>query len=136
MLDEATAINQQLRGELQRLGKDVDKMLADRGTLSKALEDAKARLDELRKAQAAARGAGHRSSRTSRSASRRSSTPGSCGSRRGAVSWCMEVTGDLLFEAGHAELRTAGKGALMEVARALQSVVARAAAAVPRDVTT
>jgi len=53
-LDEATAINQQLRGELQRLGKDVDKILADKGTLAKALDDAKARLDELRKAQAAA----------------------------------------------------------------------------------
>ena len=53
-LDEATAINQQLRGELQRLGKDVDKILAERGTLAKALDDAKARLDELRKAQAAA----------------------------------------------------------------------------------
>ena len=53
-LDEATAINQQLRGELERLGKDVDKVLADAGTLSKALDDAKARLEELRKAQAAA----------------------------------------------------------------------------------
>src|SRR5258708_2079951 len=53
-LDEATAMNEQLRGELQRLGKDVDKILSDRGTLSKALEDAKSRLDELRKAQAAA----------------------------------------------------------------------------------
>jgi chromosome segregation ATPase len=51
-LDEATAINQQLRDELGRLGKDVDKILADRGTLSKALDDAKLRLDELRKAQA------------------------------------------------------------------------------------
>ena len=53
-LDEATAINQQLRGELERLGKDADKLLAERGTLSKALDDAKDRLDELRKAQAAA----------------------------------------------------------------------------------
>src|SRR5450432_3527126 len=48
------ALQQQLRGELERLGKDVDKVLADRGTLAKALDDAKSRLDELRKAQAAA----------------------------------------------------------------------------------
>ncbi|HEX3772430.1 MAG TPA: hypothetical protein VHV30_16245, partial [Polyangiaceae bacterium] len=53
-LDEATAINQQLRGELERVGKDVDKVLADRGTMAKALDDAKQRLEELRKAQAAA----------------------------------------------------------------------------------
>ena len=30
-LDEATAIHQQLRGELERLGKDVDKVLKERG---------------------------------------------------------------------------------------------------------
>jgi len=47
-LDEATAINQQLRGALERLGKDVDKILVDKGTLAKALDDAKARLEELR----------------------------------------------------------------------------------------
>lgn len=53
-LDEATAINQQLRSELERLGRNVDQLLSERGTLRSALEDAKARLEELRKAQAAA----------------------------------------------------------------------------------
>jgi flagellar motor protein MotB len=39
------------------------------------------------------------------------------------VSWrgrlVIDVTGDLLFEPGRAEVRTAGQGALMEVAKAL-----------------
>ena len=119
-LDEATAINQQLRGELQRLGKDVDKILADKGTLSKALDDAKARLDELRKAQASAEARtmlfkdfGQRFKALVDAGQLRVET------RRGQL--VLEVTGDLLFEAGHAEVRTAGKGALMEIARALQT---------------
>lgn len=53
-LDGATAEDAQLRKELERLGKNADKLLQEKGTLSSALEDAKARLEELRKAQAAA----------------------------------------------------------------------------------
>jgi chromosome segregation ATPase len=53
-LDEQTVINAKLRAELERLGKNVDEMLREKGTLTHSLEDAKARLAELRKAQAAA----------------------------------------------------------------------------------
>lgn len=49
-----TAINSKLRAELERLGKNVDEMVPEKGTLTRSLEDAKARLDDLRKAQAAA----------------------------------------------------------------------------------
>jgi len=119
-LDEATAINQQLRGELQRLGKDVDKILADRGTLAKALDDAKARLEELRKAQAAAEAR----AALFRDFAQRFKALIDAGqmrveSRRGQL--VMEVTGDLLFEPGHADVRSAGKGALMEIARAIET---------------
>jgi chemotaxis protein MotB len=119
-LDEATAINQQLRSELGRLGKDVDKILADRGTLSKALDDARLRLDELRKTQAAAeartqlfRDLEHRFQALITAGQLRVE------SRRGRL--VMNIDGDLLFEGARAEIRKAGKGALMEVARALQS---------------
>jgi chemotaxis protein MotB len=119
-LDEATAINQQLRGELERLGKDVDKILADRGTLSKALDDAKSRLEELRKAQAAAE------TRTQlfQDLGRRFQSLATAGqlrveSRGNRV--VLNVKGDLLFDAGHAELRPSGKGALMEIAKAIES---------------
>jgi hypothetical protein len=53
-LAEDTAINAQLRVELERLGKNVDVMLQEKATMAKALEDTRVRLDELRKAQAAA----------------------------------------------------------------------------------
>jgi chemotaxis protein MotB len=118
-LDEATAINQQLRGELERLGKDVDKVLADKGTLAKALDDAKARLEELRKAQAAAEARAmlfkdfeQRFKALIDAKQLRVET------RRGQL--VVEVNGDLLFEPAHAEVRTAGRGVLMELARALQ----------------
>jgi chemotaxis protein MotB len=52
-LDESTAIGQRLREELQRLGKNVDGLLSEKGTMTHALDDAKQRLEELRKAQAA-----------------------------------------------------------------------------------
>jgi predicted RNase H-like nuclease (RuvC/YqgF family) len=51
-LDVRTAINSKLRAELERLGKNVDEMVPEEGTLTRSLDDAKARLDELRKAHA------------------------------------------------------------------------------------
>lgn len=124
-LDEATAINQQLRTELQRLGQDVDKMLSERGTLSKALDDAKTRLEELRKAQAAAevrielfRSLGIRFKPLVDAGQVRVET------RRGQPS--MEVSGDLLFDPGRSDIRVAGKGTLMEIAHALQTTASAA----------
>jgi chemotaxis protein MotB len=52
-LDDTTAQNVQFRTELERLGKNADALLTEKGTLASALAEAKARLEELRKAQAA-----------------------------------------------------------------------------------
>jgi flagellar motor protein MotB len=130
-LDEATAINQQLRGELERLGKDADKLLAERGTMAKALDDAKNRLDELRKAQAAAE------ARTQlfRDLAYRFKPLVDAGqlridNRRGEL--VVNVSGDLLFDPGRTEIRTVGKGVLMELAHALQQLPAPPAGQGPR----
>jgi chromosome segregation ATPase len=80
-LDEATAMNQQLRGELERLGKDVDKVLADRGTLSKALDSTSSERRRRR------RSLERSSSRTSGGAFRRWWRRVSCGSSRAATAW-------------------------------------------------
>jgi chemotaxis protein MotB len=53
-LDEITAINVELRGELGRLGKNVDQLLGEKGTMARSLEDMKARLEALRRAEQAA----------------------------------------------------------------------------------
>src|SRR6185312_12429356 len=123
-LDQATAINDQLRTALDRAGKDVDKILIERGTLTKALDDARVRIEDLRRAQATAE------VRTEffRDLEKRFQPLASAGqlkieSRGGRV--VMNVRGDLLFDAGHADLRPAGKGALMEIAHALQAAPGR-----------
>ncbi len=130
-VDEQTAMNEQLRGELGRLGKDVDKILAEKGTLSQALEDARARLDELRKAQAASE------ARVAlfQDFERRFKPLIDGGqlrieTRRGQLA--MVVQSDLLFDAGRAEVRGSGKGVLMEIARTLQLSSAAPASTAPR----
>lgn len=54
-LDDSVALNEQLRQTLERAGKSVDKLLSEKGDLADALEANKKRLEELRKAQAAAK---------------------------------------------------------------------------------
>jgi chemotaxis protein MotB len=124
-LDEGTAINQQLRGELERLGKDVDKVLAEKGTLSKALDDAKARLEELRKAQAAAE------SRTQllRDLQRRFQPLVDAAQlhiEAHGARLVFVVRGDLLFDPGRTDVRSAGKGTLMEIAHTLATAASPA----------
>jgi chromosome segregation ATPase len=53
-LDDATAEDAKLRSELERLGTNADALLAEKGTLSSALSESKARLEELRRAHVAA----------------------------------------------------------------------------------
>ncbi len=118
-LDEQTAMNEQLRGELSRLGKDAEKILADKGVIAKALDDAKARLEELRKAQQASE------ARVAlfKDFERRFKPLIDGGQihidmRRGQLT--VVVPGDVLFDSGKSEVRGAGKGVLMEIARSLQ----------------
>jgi chemotaxis protein MotB len=84
------------------------------------LDDAKSRLEELRKAQAAAevrvalfRELASRFKPLVDAGQMRVET------RRGQP--VLEVSGDLLFEPGRSDLRVAGKGTLMEIAHALQA---------------
>jgi chromosome segregation ATPase len=53
-LDDATAVDDQLSKQLQTLGQDSQSLLAVNGTLKDALESSRRRLDELRRARAAA----------------------------------------------------------------------------------
>ncbi|MFI5301686.1 MAG: flagellar motor protein MotB [Polyangiales bacterium] len=120
-LDEATAIDQHLREELTRLGRDVDKVLAEKGTMSKALDDARARLAELRAAQEAAA----RRTRTFAelaSALRPRIDDGSLTVvlRHGRV--VVTIVGDLLFEPGKTELRPTAKALIAEVAKSVHDL--------------
>lgn len=124
-LDEETAIDAQLRGELARLGKNVDQMLQEKGTLSKALEDAKARLDELRRAQAAAAAQAAlyqqflQKFKAMIDAGQLKIT-----TRNGRL--VLQLPNDVLFDSGQTGLKPAGRAALVEVAAVLRTVQGRA----------
>ncbi len=123
-LDEATAINQQLRGELERLGKDVDKILTDKGRLAKEIADAKARLVELRRAQASAEARTALFRDFQKKLTRMiEGKQLAIGVRNGFL--VMTLSDDLLFDSGKAEIKPAGQGALLEIAHAFASATGR-----------
>jgi chemotaxis protein MotB len=120
-LDEATAQNAELRKALEKMGKDADKLLGEKGTLSSALADARARLEELRKAQSAA---------DARAATFRQlamklhkmidSGELSIALRDGRM--VIRLPNDVLFDSGQTELKPAGQAALKSLASVLKTL--------------
>ncbi len=53
-LDDATAVDEQLSNELEKRGEDTQSLLATNGVPKQALQNSQRRLEELRRAQAAA----------------------------------------------------------------------------------
>jgi chemotaxis protein MotB len=124
-LDEATAINAKLRGELERLGKNVDSILQEKGTLSKALDDAKTRLDELRKAQAAAEARAQLFQQFVQKLKKMIDAGQlKVGTRAGRL--VIQLPNDVLFDSGQTAIKPAGKEALTQLAKVLVTVRGRA----------
>jgi chemotaxis protein MotB len=123
-LDEQTAINAKLRAELERLGKNVDSVLKEKGTLAKALDDAKVRLDELRKAQAAAEA---RAELFRKFVEKFKSLvdAGQLKIETRAGRLVLQLPNDVLFDSGQTALKQAGKDALTQIARVLKTVQGR-----------
>jgi len=120
-LDEATAINQQLRSELERHGKNVDALLSEKGTLASALTQAKARLEELRRAQAAA----ETRAALFRDVALRLKRMVDAGElvislRSGRM--VLALPNDVLFDSGKTTLKPRGKAALEQVATVLKTL--------------
>jgi chemotaxis protein MotB len=123
-LDEATAINSKMRAELERLGKNVDQMLAEKGTLSKALSDTKERLDELRKAQAAAEARAALFQQFVQKFKKMVDAGQlKIVTRNGRL--VIQLPNDVLFDSGQTAIKPAGRDAIMLVAKVLQSVKGR-----------
>jgi chemotaxis protein MotB len=124
-LDEATAINAKLRGELERLGKNVDSMLKEKGTITKALDDAKTRLDELRKAQAAAEARAQLFQQFVQKFKKMIDAGQlKIGTRAGRL--VIQLPNDVLFDSGQTAIKPGGKEALAQVAKVLATVKGRA----------
>lgn len=120
-LDSAIAENDQLRKELAKLGKNADSLLAEKGSLASALADAKARLEELRKAQAAsdARAA------LFKQLALKFQKMIDAGElkvvlRNGRM--VLQLPNDVLFDSGQTQIKNAGKQALTKIATILRTI--------------
>ncbi len=123
-LDEETAINSKLRGELERLGKNVDQMLDEKGTLAKALDEAKARLEELRKAQAAAEArAALFQQFVQKFRAMVDAGQLKLATRNGRL--VIQLPNDVLFDSGQTAIKPAGREPLLQVAKVLATVPGR-----------
>ena len=123
-LDEATAENAQLREELSRLGQNADQLVSEKGALATTLADAKARLEELRKAQAAADA---RAAMFQQLALKfhRMIDAGQLriGLREGRM--VLQLSNDVLFDTGRTDIKPSGEVALREVASVLRTMLER-----------
>ena len=123
-LDDATAVDDQLSKQLQRLGQDSQSLLAVNGSLKDALDGSRRRLDELRRAQAAAE---------SRAALYRDLAlkfkhmvdAGDLAITLRQGRMVLRMSNDVLFDSGRSELKPDGKRALAEVAAVLATIPSR-----------
>ncbi len=120
-LDGAIAENEQLRKELARLGKNADALLAEKGNLSSALADAKARLEELRKAQAMA----DARAALFKQLALKFQKMIDAGELKVALRngrMVLQLPNDVLFDSGQTTMKTAGKQALTKIAAVLRTI--------------
>lgn len=120
-LDELTAQDQQLRSELVKQGKNVDELLSSKGALASSLAQAKARLEELRKAQAAAEA---RSSlfRGLALKLRKMIDSGDLAIALRSGRMVLVLPSDVLFDSGKAKVAARGRETLRQVASALGAI--------------
>jgi chemotaxis protein MotB len=123
-LDDATAEDAKLRTELDRLGTNADALLVEKGTLAHALSESKARLEELRRAHAAAESR----TRLYRDLALRLKMMVDAGDlsitlRNGRM--VLQLPNDILFESGQVDIRSRGRAALKQVAEVLNTLDAR-----------
>jgi chemotaxis protein MotB len=120
-LDGAIAENEQLRKELNRLGKNADTLLSEKGSLASALNDAKRRLEELRKAQAAAEAR----AALFKQLALKFHKMIDAGELKVALRnghMVLQLANDVLFDSGRTEIKPKGQDALRQVAAILKTI--------------
>lgn len=123
-LDDATAENANLRSELQRKGTDVDALLAEKGTLASALRESKARLEELRRAEArAAERAALYQDLALRLKKMVDAGDLSIALRDGRM--VLQMPNDILFDTGRTEIKSQGRDAIRQLATVLATLEGR-----------
>ncbi len=123
-LDSATAEDEQLRKELTRLGKNADSLLAEKGLLASALADAKSRLEELRKAQAAADARAALFKQLALKFQKMIDADElKIVLRNGRM--VLQLSNDVLFDSAKTSIKPAGSRALTQIAAVLRTITGR-----------
>lgn len=120
-LDDLVALNNELSQRLKSMGQSVEALAGERGALAKALADTKARLDELRKQQAAAE-ARAAQLRDLAARFRKLIDAGQLKVVMRAGRMLLELANDVLFDSGKTELKEDGRRTLVEVAKVLRTM--------------
>ena len=117
----STALAEQLRLTLERAGKSVDQLVAEKGDLAKALDEQKKRMEELRKAQEAAqKRAALLQQLMAKFQKMIDAGELTVVVRNGRL--VLQLRNDVLFDSGQVTLKDAGKNALKEVAKILKTL--------------
>jgi chemotaxis protein MotB len=123
-LDNTTALAGELKQRLEKLGQNVDKLTSEKGQLSKTLDDAKLRLEELRKQKLAA----EERAATFRSLMQKLRAMIDAGQLKVIIRdgrMLIALESDVLFDSGKTNLKADGQAALAKLAPVLAGITDR-----------
>jgi len=123
-LDDTTALAGELKTRLEKLGQNVDKLTSEKGELARTLEDAKGRLEELRKQKLAAEAR----AATFRNLMQKLRSMIDAGQLKVVIRdgrMLIALESDVLFDSGKTNLKPAGQAALAKVALVLAGITER-----------
>ncbi|MGO9710702.1 MAG: OmpA family protein [Polyangiaceae bacterium] len=123
-LDEETALNKQMNDARDQLGQKADALLAEKGSLASALDQSRARLDELRRAQAATE-ARARLFHDLALKLKSMIDAGQLGIVLREGRMVLQLPNDVLFASGQVDIRPQGRTALAQVAGVLATLADR-----------
>jgi chemotaxis protein MotB len=123
-VDDLVALNNELSQRLRAAGQSVETLAGEKGTLSKALAETRARLEELRRQQAAAEA---RAAQFRELAARfqKLVDAGQLKVVMRGGRMVLELSNDVLFDSGKTEIKEIGKRTLVEVAHVLKTMAER-----------
>jgi len=120
-IDDLVALNDELSQRLKAVGQSVETLAGEKGALAKALADTRARLEELRRQEAAAE-ARAREIREITARLQKLVDAGQLkvGVRGGRL--LIVLPNDVLFDSGRTDLKEDGRRTLVEIAKALRTM--------------
>jgi chemotaxis protein MotB len=123
-IDDLVALNGELSQRLRSVGQSVETLAGEKGSLSKALADTRARLEELRRQEAAAEA---RAAQFRELAARfqKLVDAGQLKVIMRGGRMVLELSNDVLFDSGKTDLKPVGKQTLVEVAAVLRGMPER-----------